>query len=70
MNTVEPKFSMTREENIFVAKRNIIDYIWKSAKLEGLGVTYPDTEAIFNGMRAPNVKVEEIVAVNNLKHAW
>ena len=67
---MEPKFSMTREENIFVAKRNIIDYIWKSAKLEGLGVTYPDTEAIFNGMRAPNVKVEEIVAVNNLKHAW
>lgn len=64
------KFVMTREENIFVAKRNIVDYIWKSAKLEGLGVTYPDTEAIFNGMRAPNVKVEEIVAVNNLKHAW
>lgn len=70
MDTVESKFFMTREENIFVAKRNIIDYIWKSAKLEGLGVTYPDTEAIFNGMRAPNVKVEEIVAVNNLKHAW
>lgn len=67
---MESKFSMTREENIFVVKRNIIDYIWKSAKLEGLGVTYPDTEAIFNGMRAPNVKVEEIVAVNNLKHAW
>lgn len=42
----------------------------KSAKLEGLGVTYPDTEAIYNGMRAPNVKVEEIIAVNNLKHAW
>lgn len=61
---------MTRKENIFIAKRNIIDYIWKSAKLEGLGVTYPDTEAIFNGMRAPNVKVDEIIAVNNLKHAW
>jgi Fic family protein len=65
-----PKFTMTRKENIFIAKRNIIDYIWKSAKLEGLGVTYPDTEAIFNGMRAPNVKVDEIIAVNNLKHAW
>ena len=67
---MESKFFMTREENIFVAKHNIIDYIWKSVKREGLGVTYPDTEAIFNGMRAPNVKVEEIVAVNNLKHAW
>ena len=70
MRIVDNKFKMTRDENIFVAKRNIIDYIWKSAKLEGLGVTYPDTEAIYNGMVAPNVKVEEIVAVNNLKHAW
>lgn len=67
---MKPKFRMTRDESLFVMRRNIMDYIWKSAKLEGLGVTYPDTEAIFNGMRAPNVKVEEIVAVNNLKHAW
>lgn len=61
---------MTREQNIFVAKRNIVDYIYKSARLEGLGVTYPDTETIFNGMAAPGVKVVDIIAVNNLKHAW
>ncbi len=67
---MENKFRMTVEENVFTAKRNIIDYIWKSARLEGLGVTYPDTEAIYNGMSAPGVKVSEIVAVNNLKHSW
>lgn len=67
---MKPKFNMTREQNIFVAKRNIVDYIYKSARLEGLGVTYPDTEAIFNGAAAPGVKVSDIVAVNNLKHAW
>ena len=61
---------MTREQNTCVAKRNIVDYIWKSAKLEGLGVTYPDTEAIFNGLGVENVPVTEIVAVNNLKRAW
>jgi hypothetical protein len=65
-----PKFNMTREQNIFVAKRNIVDYIYKSAKLEGLGVTYPDTEAIFQGASAPGVKVSDIIAINNLKHAW
>lgn len=65
-----PKYNMTIEQNIFVAKRNIVDYIYKSAQLEGLGVTYPDTEAIFNGMSAPGVKVTDIIAVNNLKHAW
>ena len=65
-----PKYNMTREQSIFVAKRNIVDYIYKSAQLEGLGVTYPDTEAIFNGVSAPGVKVTDIIAVNNLKHAW
>ena len=56
------KYNMTREQNIFVAKRNIVDYIYKSAKLEGLGVTYPDTETIYNGMSAPGVKVEDVIA--------
>lgn len=67
---MENKYHMTVKQNIFVAKRNIIDYIWKSAKLEGLAVTYPDTEAIYNGMIVSGVKVSEIIAVNNLKHAW
>jgi len=67
---MEAKYRMTVKQNIFVAKRNIIDYIWKSAKLEGLAVTYPDTEAIYNGMSVSGVRVSEIIAVNNLKHAW
>jgi Fic family protein len=61
---------MTQKDNIFVAKRNIVDYIWKSAKLEGLAVTYPDTDAIYNGMSVANVPVNDIIAINNLKHAW
>jgi hypothetical protein len=67
---MESKYNMTRQQNIFVAKRNIVDYIYKSAKLEGLGVTYPDTEAIFNGMSVSGVTVNDIIAVNNLKYAW
>ena len=31
---MKDKFNLTREENVFIAKRNIIDYIWKSANLE------------------------------------
>jgi len=67
---MKPKYNMTREQNIFVAKRNIVDYIFKSARLEGLGITYPDTDAIFNGMSVPGVKVTDIISINNLKHAW
>jgi Fic family protein len=61
---------MTQKENIFLAKRNVVDYIWKSANLEGIGVTYPDTQAIFNGMSVAGYSIDDINAVNDLKNAW
>lgn len=64
------KFLMSLEENIFLAKRNIVDNIYKSARLEGINVTFPQVEAIFNGVNVSNLKVDEIVAINNLKYAW
>lgn len=67
---MKSKYNMTQEENIFLAKRNIVDYIWKSANLEGIGVTYPDTQAIYNGMSVSGYTIEDINAINDLKHAW
>ena len=67
---MNPKYNMTQQENIFFVKRNVVDYIWKSANLEGIGVTYPDTQAIYNGMSVSGYSIEDINAVNDLKHAW
>ena len=64
------KYSMSLEENIFVAKRNLIDYIWKSANLEGIAVTYPQTEIISEGMAVNGMRINDINAIVNLKHAW
>lgn len=61
---------MTQKENIFLAKRNIVDYIWKSANLEGIGVTYPDTQTIYDGVAVSGYTIDEINAINDLKHAW
>lgn len=60
---------MTREENLFLIHKHIKEYIYNSAKLEGLGLTYPETETILDGF-APNVPLNEAIAVNNLKRAW
>ena len=65
-----PKYSMTVEDNILWAKRNLIDSIWKSANLEGIAVTYPDTQVICEGMSVAGYTIEEINAVHDLKHAW
>ena len=67
---MENKFNLTREQNIFIAKRNIVDYIWKSANLEGIGVTYPETQAIYDGGVVNGLTVDKIIAINNLKYAW
>lgn len=67
---MENKFKLTREQNVFVAKRNIVDYIWKSANLEGMGVTYSETQAIFDGGIVNGLTVDKIIAINNLKYAW
>lgn len=64
------KYNLTTEENIFLAKRNIVDYIYKSAKLEGIAVTYPETEVIYEGFGVDGVKISDIQQIINLKHAW
>ena len=67
---MQAKFSMSQKENIFLVKRNIVDYIWKSANLEGIGVTYPDTQTIYDGLSVSGYTIDEINAINDLKHAW
>lgn len=64
------KFNLTREQNVFVAKRNIVDYIWKSANLEGIGVTYPETQVIYDGGVVNGLTVDKIITINNLKYSW
>lgn len=67
---LKDKYNMTREENILYAKRNIVDSIWKSANLEGIPVTFPETQAIYDGANVGHLRIDEIQAINNLKHAW
>lgn len=54
---------------IEMAKRLLVDSIWKSANLEGLGTTFPKTEAIL--ANAPTTtRTEEVLFIINMKRAW
>ena len=58
-----------RDTAIEMAKRMLVDSIWKSANLEGLGTTFPKTEAIL--ANAPTTtKTEEVLFIINMKRAW
>ena len=67
---IKDKYNMSIEENIFYAKRNIVDSIWKSSHIEGIDVTYPETQKIFDGGNVARLRIDEIQTINNLKHAW
>ena len=64
------KYNMSLEENIFLAKRKIVDYIWKSARLEGLNITFSQTSVIYDKGILNNADIHIISVVLNLKHAW
>ena len=42
----------------------------KECKAGGAGRDLPRFETIYNGMSVQGIKVSDIAAVNNLKHAW
>lgn len=67
---MENKYIMSRKDNIMLAKRNIVDSIWKSANLEGIAVTFPEIEMIFDGLVAKDMIIKDINAIINLKKAW
>lgn len=64
------KFKLTKRQNIFLAKKLLVNNIYNSAKLEGLNVTFPETETILRGVNVGSVPIDEIECILNLRNAW
>lgn len=56
--------------NIEFARANMKQIIYDQAILEGVGTTFPDTEAIIDNGNVNNMKAEDVQKILNLKHAW
>lgn len=69
-NMFKDKFKLSKESNVELAKRQIIDNIYRSAKLENVPVTFPETQAIYEGTNVSHLRIDEIQIINNLKHSW
>lgn len=52
------------------AKHELVSSIYKQARLEGVAVTYLDTETIIEKGKVSNLNSDDISKVTNLKHAW
>lgn len=67
---IPSKLSDKVKLNIDFAKRNLVDTIYKQAVLEGVAVTFLDTETIIGGGKVAGISVDDIQKISNLKHAW
>ena len=67
---MKDKYNMSLEDNIFFAKRKLVDNIYKSANLEGISVTFADTYAFMNNVNTGNISVDDMLKLKGLKDGW
>ena len=61
---------LTREQNIFLAKKVFVELVYNTAYIEGCNVTFPQTQTIIDGAVVNGVSVNDIQTVLNLRDAW
>lgn len=67
---MEDKKPLDRQLNIFLAKRVLVDSVYKSANLEGIAVTFAETIDILNNVNVARLRPDDITAIINLRSAW
>lgn len=61
---------LTREQNIFLAKKTFVELVYNTAYIEGCNVTFPQTQTIIDGAVVNGITVDDIQTVLNLRDAW
>jgi hypothetical protein len=61
---------LTREQNIFLAKKNFTELVFNTAYIEGCNVTFPQTQTIIDGAVVNGISVDDIQTVLNLRDGW
>ena len=67
---MKSKYNMTKEDNIFFAKRKLVDNIYESANLEGIAVTFADTYSFMNNVNTGKISIDDMLKLKGLKDAW
>lgn len=66
----EDRFRMTKAESLFLAKKKWDENVYCGMRMENRAVTFPQTKTILNGVNVPNVQLDDIQAILNMRDAW
>lgn len=64
------KYKLTPEQSLFLAKKKWDENVYCGMKMENRAVTFPQTKTILNGVNVPNVRLDDIQAILNMRDAW
>ena len=64
------KFHLTPEQSVFLAKKKWDENVYCGMKMENRAVTFPQTRTILNGVNVPNVQLDDIQAILNMRDVW
>ena len=64
------KFQMTPEQSLFLAKKKWDENVYCGMRMESRNITFPQTKTILQGVNVPNVQLDDIQAVLNMRDAW
>ena len=70
MSKFEDRFHLTPEQSLFLAKKKWDENVYCGMKMENRAVTFPQTQTILNGVNVPNVQLDDIQAILNMRGAW
>lgn len=64
------KYHLTPEQSRFLAKKKWDENVYCGMKMENRAVTFPQTKTILEGANVPNVRLDDIQAILNMRDAW
>ncbi|MBR4863547.1 MAG: Fic family protein [Oscillospiraceae bacterium] len=70
MKNYSDKFQMTPEQSLFLAKKKWDENVYCGMRMESRNITFPQTKTILQGVNVPNVQLDDIQAVLNMRDAW
>lgn len=63
-------FDLDRKQSIFLAKKLWDENVYCGMRMENRNVTFPQTKTILEGVNVPDVALEDIMAIINMRDAW
>ena len=68
--TYQNKYKLTPQQSAFLAKKKWDENVYCGMRMENRAVTFPQTRTILNGVNVPNVQLDDIQAILNMRDAW